>query len=114
MKNRMRSFGYAIVGLKVAFKEEPNFRIHMLALLGVGALGLYVDLSPWEWISITLVAGLVIVTELLNTAVEHICDYLNGEHDLRIGVIKDIAAAAVLVSAITAFVVGVLVFYPHI
>lgn len=103
---------HAFNGIKMAFKEEPNFRIHVVATIIVIAAGLYFKLSTTEWLAIIIVIGLVLLTELVNTAIENIADFISPERHEKIKTIKDIAAAAVLISAIVALVVGLLVFVP--
>ncbi len=105
---------HAFNGIKMAFKEEPNFRIHVVATIMVIAAGLYFKLSTTEWLAIVIVIGLVLLTELLNTAIENIADFISPERHEKIKTIKDIAAAAVLISAIVALVVGLLVFVPKV
>ena len=105
---------HAFNGIKMAFKEEPNFRIHVVATIMVLAAGLYFKLSTTEWLAIVIVIGLVLLTELLNTAIENIADFISPERHEKIKTIKDIAAAAVLISAIVALVVGLLVFVPKV
>ena len=114
MKDRIASFGYAFNGLKVAFREEPNFRIHLVAVILVIMAGIFLDVSRVDWAILLLTAALVIITELLNTAIENICDFIQPEQDVRIGRIKDVCAAAVLVSAIAAIVIAVIVFWPYV
>jgi len=114
MKNRIQSFAYAIQGIKIAFEEEANFRIHIIGLLVVVTLGFYFNISVAEWIQISIICSIVIITELINTCIENICNYLTEEKQPAIGRIKDIAAAAVLISAIMALVIGVLIFKPYI
>lgn len=98
----------------MAFKEEPNFKIHVVATIMVIAAGLYFQLSTTEWLAIVSVIGLVLLTELVNTAIENIADFISPERHEKIKTIKDIAAAAVLISAIAALVVGMLIFIPKI
>lgn len=98
----------------MAFKEEPNFKIHIVATIMVITAGLYFKLSTTEWLAIIIVIGLVLLTELLNTAIENIADFISPERHEKIKMIKDIAAAAVLISAIVALVVGLLIFVPKI
>lgn len=98
----------------MAFKEEPNFKIHFVATIVVVAAGLYFKLSTTEWLAIIIVIGLVLVTELLNTSIENIADFISPARHEKIKTIKDIAAAAVLISTIVALVVGLLVFAPKI
>jgi len=110
LSKRIRSFGFAFQGLKTLFKEEHNARIHLLAAIGVVLLGLALDISKSEWLAITLVIGFVFVTEILNTAIENMADFVSPEKEPAIKKIKDLAAAGVLVSAIVALVVGCVVF----
>lgn len=98
----------------MAFKEEPNFRIHVVATIMVVAAGLYFQLSTTEWLAIIIVIGLVLVTELVNTAIENIADFISPEKHEKIKTIKDIAAAVVLISATVAFIVGLVIFIPKI
>tara|TARA_R100000750_G_scaffold62784_1_gene58045 strand:- start:58799 stop:59047 length:249 start_codon:yes stop_codon:yes gene_type:complete len=78
------------------------------------AAGLYFKLSTTEWLAIIIVIGLVLLTELLNTAIENIADFISPERHEKIKMTKDIAAAAVLISAIVALVVGMLIFVPKV
>jgi diacylglycerol kinase len=76
--------------------------------------GLLLKLQSWEWIVIVLAAGFVWVTEILNTCIERIMDFISTERHPKIGIIKDLAAAAVLMAALTAVVAGAIVFIPKI
>ena len=111
---RLKSFTYAFAGLKVLFKEEHNARIHLFATVCVIVAGILFKISLLEWVAVAFAIGLVFSFEIMNTSVENIADFICPERDDRIKRIKDLAAAAVLVSAITAAVVGLLVFVPKI
>ena len=111
---RLKSFAFAFNGLKIIFKEEHNFRIHLLAIVVVVIAGAWVKLSAYEWVAITFAIGLVIAMEIINTAIEHIANFMTTEHNQHIKKIKDLAASAVLVSAITAVIIGIIVFIPKI
>ena len=111
---RLKSFTYAFAGLKVLFKEEHNAWIHLFATLCVIVAGILFKISLLEWVAVAFAIGLVFSFEIMNTSVENIADFICPERDDRIKRIKDLAAAAVLVSAITAAVVGLLVFVPKI
>ena len=111
---RLKSFTYAFAGLKVLFKEEHNARIHLFATVCVIVAGILFKISLLEWVAVAFAIGLVFSFEIMNTSVENIADFICPERDDRIKRIKDLAAAAVLVSAITATVVGLLVFVPKI
>ena len=113
LRERFRSFVYAGRGLKLLFLEH-NTWIHLVATLCVAIVGWWVSLSPIEWaIAISLVGG-VWITEALNTAIERLCDHVTPDMHPAIGRIKDIAAAAVLLSAITAVLAGLCIFVPAI
>ncbi|MBO9632113.1 MAG: diacylglycerol kinase family protein [Chitinophagaceae bacterium] len=114
IRSRAGSFGYAFKGLKHLLRYEHNAIIHLLATVIVIIAGLLLKLQAWEWIVISFAAGFVWVTEILNTCIERIMDYLSMERDPKIGTIKDLAAGAVLVSAITALIAGGFVFIPKI
>lgn len=107
-------FGYAFTGLKMAWREEKNFRIHTAIALIVFAAAYVAGLALWEWLFILGAIGAVLTAELLNTSLEELCDMYKTEHDPHIAKIKDIAAAAVFVASTTAAITGVLIFWPHI
>ena len=111
---RLKSFTYAFNGLRVLIKEEHNAWIHLFATVCVVAAGMLFKISPMEWVAVVFAIGLVFGFEIINTSVEHIADFICSERDDRIKRIKDLAAAAVLVSAITAAVIGLIVFIPKI
>lgn len=104
------SFRHALRGLAVSLRGQRNLRIHALATIGVIALGLIWNLPLWKWVALWLAIGLVWCAELLNTAIEGLCDLVQPERDERVQRIKDAAAGAVLVAAIAAAVVGMLIF----
>ena len=94
-------------------RTQHNAWIHLVATVGVVALGFYVSLSAMEWCAIVLAIGLVWVTEALNTAIEFLADEVARERRKGIGLAKDVGAGAVLLAAICAVVLGALVFVPH-
>lgn len=111
---KILSFKFAFEGIKEALKEEPNLKIHILTGFLVIIAGILLQLSRLEWATIIILIGLVISVELTNTAVEAVVDsFVDREHP-RAKLAKDISAGAVLVAAITAAVIGVLIFLPHI
>lgn len=114
LSDRIKSFRYAISGLRVLFKEEHNARVHLAITFLVIILGVFFGLSVTEWVVIVLTIGFVLVTEILNTAIEDIADFISPQRDVRIKRIKDLGAAAVLLSAVTAVVIGGLIFLPKL
>lgn len=111
---RLKSFTYAFNGLKVLFAEEHNSRIHLFATVCVIIAGALLKLSVLEWAAVAFAVGLVFSGEIFNSAIEDLSDVVCPERDDRIKKVKDLAAAAVLVNAIAAAVIGLLVFVPKI
>ncbi|MBQ3734217.1 MAG: diacylglycerol kinase family protein [Bacteroidales bacterium] len=114
IRKRLKSFTYAFAGLKVLFREEHNSRIHLFATVCVVVAGVLLKISLLEWVAVAFAVGLVFSGEIFNSAVEDLSDVVCPERDERIKKVKDLAAAAVLVNAITAAVIGLLVFLPKI
>jgi diacylglycerol kinase len=112
LRKRLKSFVFAFAGLKILQKEEHNFRIHLVAAILVIAAGFIFGISLLEWIAIVLAIGFVFVVEIFNTAIENITDFISPDEHPSIKRIKDMAAAAVLISAIVAAVIGLIVFLP--
>ena len=114
IRKRLKSFKDAFRGLKILIKEEHNSRIHLFAAVGVLIAGFLFRVSAYEWIAIVFAIGLVITVEIINSCVENIADFVSpGRHD-KIKKIKDLSAAGVLVSAITALIIGLIIFIPKI
>ena len=110
--SRWDSFRHAFAGCWHLLRTQQNAWIHACATVAVTALGLWLGLGRLEWAVIVLAVGLVWMAEFVNTALEAVVDLASPDlHPLaKIG--KDVAAAAVLVGAITAVVVGLLVLGP--
>lgn len=114
IKKRIKSFSYAFAGLKVLFREEHNSWIHATATVLVVAAGFLFRISYMEWIAILIVIGMVFSAEIINSSLERTADFVKAERDDRKRDIKDLGAAAVLVCAIIAAIVGVIIFLPKI
>lgn len=110
----IRSFGHAIQGLRTFLRREQNARIHAVAALLALGLSAYWRIEPWEWVAVVLAIAMVLAVEMLNSAMEVLCDHVTPERHPQIKMVKDLAAAAVVVAALGAFVVGLVVFLPHI
>jgi diacylglycerol kinase len=108
-----RSFQYVLRGLGHAARRERNFQLHLAALAVVAGLGLVTRLSLLEWALISLAAGAVLSAEAMNTALERLADALHPKRHPGVGLAKDLAAGAVLLSAMAALLIGLLVFLPH-
>ena len=109
-----KSFSYAFSGLKLAFKKEPNLRIHVLIGIIVLLVGLILNLSATEMAILVLTISFVILLELLNTTIEAMVDLASPEIKPAAKLAKDVSAAAVLISAIASVIIGALLFLPKI
>lgn len=108
MKNRpfYQRLGFALAGLASALRSENSFRVHVLAAIAVlGALW-YLRPAPMWWAIVGLATMAVLVAELFNTAVERLADHLHPEQHPSIRIVKDCAAAAVLVATLGALCVA--------
>jgi undecaprenol kinase len=111
----LASVGYAIEGLSFAFQQERNFRLDCYLIAGAIGLGGLFQISLAEWALLLQMAGFVLFAELANTVVEWLVDLLTqGAFDIRAKRIKDIAAGACLVVAITSYGVVAIVFSPYL
>lgn len=116
MKGKKRSIGFAFAwnGLIAAMKSERNFQIHLAIAFTVIVVGIFFRISRLEWGLIILVIGLVLISELINSTVEKLIDYLKPDIHPTAKIIKDIAAGSVLIAAIIAIIIGLIVFIPKI
>ena len=113
-KKRILSFKYAGEGILTALKTEPNLKFHCLAAFLIYLLGIYFNISREDWIILVIMMGFVISLELTNTAIETVVNSFTEDIHPAAKKAKDVAAGAVLISAITATIVGILVFLPYI
>lgn len=109
-KKRIQSFTHAFRGFRTLLQDEPNARIHLLAAITAISLGFYTQLSNLEWIVILFAIAIVIGAELVNSAIENLADLVSPEYHPLVKKAKDLGAAAVLISATTSLIVGVIIF----
>lgn len=114
ISKRLKSFKYAFNGLRILIKEEHNARIHLFATICVIIAGLFFNISINEWIGVIFSIGLVFSLEIINSSIENIADFISPEKHEMIKKIKDLSASGVLISAITAFIIGLIIFIPKI
>lgn len=114
MKKFLKSFRFAFNGIRYAFSTQLNFKIHFFAALVAVVLGFYFELQQGEWLWICLAIGMMLIVELLNTAVEVLVDKISPGYDVQAGIIKDVSAAAVLMTAFLAVLIGLFIFIPKI
>ncbi|GAB2945362.1 diacylglycerol kinase [Hymenobacter coalescens] len=111
-RHEVASFGYALQGIREALQSEPHLRFHALAAAAVVALGAWLRLPRHDWALLALAIGAVWAAELMNTAVETLVDLVSPDFHPLAGRAKDVAAGAVLLTALAAVVVGLLVLGP--
>ncbi len=110
----IKSLGFAISGLKFALITESNLKIQTAIGVLVIMLGIYVGLERWEWSIIFICTAFVLVCELINTALENLCDHVTAKPDRQIKIVKDVSAAAVLLASISAAITGLIIFLPYL
>jgi len=114
ISQRLKSFKYAFAGLITLFIEEHNARIHLLGAVVAVILGFVLKISLGEWIALVIVMGLVFICELFNTSLEALADFVSPGKHPQIKKVKDLAAAAVFISALSALITGIIIFIPKI
>ncbi len=114
IRQRIGSFGFAVKGLQYLLATQHNARIHLVATILVIAVAFYFQLAAAEWVLLLIVVGMVWAAEAVNTALELLIDLVSPQKHPLAGHAKDVAAAAVLITAMVAVLVGVILFLPHI
>lgn len=114
IKRFLKSFAYAWQGLEYTFKTQANFKFHSFAALAAIALGFWFQISKTECFALIFCIALVLFAELINTALETLVDLVSPEINPLAKIVKDVAAAAVLVLAFAALLIGALIFIPYI
>lgn len=112
ISKRIKSFGFAIKGLGTLLSTQMNARIHLLAIVLVTMAGFLTHVSATEWCFLIFAFSSVMAAEAFNTAIEFIVDLVSPHYHPLAGKAKDVAAAAVLISAIGAAIIGGIIFLP--
>ena len=111
---RIRSIRYALHGVVEMLRSQHNAWVHLMATIVVVSAGFWCRVTSSEWCFLTLAIMSVWVAEALNTAFEFLCDVASPDFHPIVKKSKDVAAGAVLISAIGAVVIGAIVFLPHV
>ena len=114
ISHRLRSFRYALKGIGHMLYIEHNAWIHTFALIVVVLAGFLFQISKIEWLFIVFAIGFVFTAEAINTAIELLVNKISPEKNEQAGLIKDVAAGAVLIAACTALAIGLIIFLPKI
>lgn len=114
MKKRIKSFKYAIRGIKDVISGEMNMRIHLFITVLVVIFGLVFKITYTEWLVCVLCFAVVMTAEMINTAIEAIVDLVSPSRHELARKAKDVAAGAVLLSAILSAIAGLMIFVPKL
>ncbi len=114
LRSRVNSFRCAVLGVRTMLKSQHNAWLHALATIAVCGTGAYFGLTRSEWCWIILAIVAVWTAEALNTAFEFLADVASPGFDPLIEKAKDVAAGAVLISAVGAMMVGILTIGPYL
>lgn len=114
VRKRIVSFKYALNGLRILFSEEHNARIHAAITIFVVTMGILFSISSVEWMILCILTGMVFSLEIINSAIENLCDYISPEWNNMIKKIKDLMAAAVFITTVISVVCGTIIFLPKI
>lgn len=109
-----KAFGFAFYGLFLFFKMERNGKIQLALALLVIAFGVALQITSHEWIYVLLCIAAVLSLEMLNSALEKLCDMVCADYNPTIKIIKDVSAGAVLFTAIISAVIAAIIFLPKI
>lgn len=110
----LRSFAYAFAGVAYIVRTQRNARIELAIGLAAVVLGLWLGLTPLEWAVLALTISLVMALEWINTSLELAVSLASPERHPSAKAAKDVAAACVLLGAVTSVVVGLLLFAPRL
>ncbi|MBI9034197.1 MAG: diacylglycerol kinase family protein [Bacteroidales bacterium] len=111
---RVKSFSYAFSGLFYVLKTQKNTWIHLIATIFVIFAGFVLKLSLIEWAILSLTIGIVWMSEIFNTSIEVFMDMVSPQEHPLAKIVKDVSAAAVLVTALISVIIGIIIFGPKI
>ena len=109
-----RSFLFALEGLTFVIRNERNIKIHLTLAIIMTGLSYWLQITKIEWIILFLLIGGMIVIEIINTAIENVVDLVTNDYHPLAKISKDVAAAAALVYAVIAVLVGIILYAPYV
>jgi diacylglycerol kinase len=114
LNQRIAAFGHALKGWRFFWSDGLHPKIQIIAAASAILLGYFLDLSPTEWALVLLAIGSVLTAEVFNSVVENIMDFSHPNQHPIVGIIKDMAAGGVLISALISLIIGCIIFIPKI
>ena len=112
LTGRLKSVKFAFLGAVKLITTEHSIMVQFAIGIIMTIAGFYFHISTTEWLFQTMAIGLIMSVEGLNTAVEKIADFIHPNYHERIGFIKDIAAGSVFFAAVTAIIIGLIIYVP--
>lgn len=113
ISGRLKSLLFASRGAILLVKTEHSIISQLIIGIVLSIFGFVIGISKTEWMFQILAIGLVLCTEGINTAVEKVADFIHPNYHQKIGFIKDIAAGAVFFAALTAVIIGLIIYIPY-
>ncbi len=114
MLRLMRSFQWALCGIVYTVKTQLNMKIHLLAAVLVAAVSVFLKMPPGELAVLAITIFMVLAAEMFNTALEAVVDLVSPEQHRLAKIAKDVAAGAVLVTALNSLAVAYLLIWPRL
>lgn len=111
---RIRSIKFSFRGIWFLITTESNVKVQVFISFIVIFFGFYFQISATEWLIQTLIIGLVLVAESLNTGIEKLADFVHPEYHKKIGFIKDVSAGASGIAAIISLIISGIIYIPKI
>ncbi|MGY0392627.1 diacylglycerol kinase [Bizionia sp. KMM 8389] len=112
--NRLLSVKYAAKGAFILVTTEASIKVQFCIGIIMTIAGFYFQISTTEWLIQTLTIGLIMALEAVNTAIEEIANFVHPNYHKKIGLIKDLSAGAVFIFAITAVIIGGIIYIPKV
>ena len=114
LHSTQKSFKYAFEGIKLTYRNEPNFRIQLVLAILSTILGIFLKISQIEWLILIIIIFVVLLLELINSSIEALVDLISPEKNEKAKIAKDTAAGAVLIASILSLIIGIVLFLPKI
>lgn len=109
-----KAFYNAWKGIQHFFLHDRNGRIHLGAAIAAVLAGFILKVTAIEWVVLLICIAAVIALEMINAAIEKLCDLVHKDYHPTIKIIKDISAGAVMLAAVISVVIGTIIFFPKI
>jgi len=114
LQKYIQAFGFAFQGIFHFVKNERNAKVHLVAAAFAIAISWYLHISPSQWLWVLLAIAMVFIAEMVNTAIEGLCNKITTDIDADIKIIKDISAGFVLIASLFAVAVAATIFTPYL